>query len=407
MTLHLPTLLLVCIAALALAAGTMTLFGGIQRVYRGFWWWVAAQWLLVAGLALQALREPYPALLPVAALLMLQWPILVLMGMRRFYPRRTFALPPSADGLLLAIAYMLWLAAWAASGSLAARLAAFSVGAMGLHLYSAWLLGGLAEIRGSAALKTLVGLNVLVALVHAVRIVIAVAGPADLGDLGDSASALVLSGLAVMIAALLMPCVALLFGHERTESDLRATHRKLRYLADIDMLTRVPNRRHFHELARRALAGTEPGAATLVMFDIDHFKRINDLLGHATGDEALRQVALAVRESLRENDVAGRLGGDEFALLLPQTVVDDAMGVASRVASMLEHRQVAPRTARLSLSFGMVQMHADESLADALRRADQALYEAKRQGRSRAVVASGFEARPIFGESRAMGLGHS
>ncbi len=404
MTLHLPTLLIVCIAALALAAGAMTVFGSTQRVYRGFWWWVAAQWLLVPGLAMQALREPYPALLPVAHLLMLQWPILVLMGTRRFYARRSFALPPTADGLLLAIAYVLWLAAWAASGGLAVRVAAFSVGAVGLHLYSAWLLGGLTEMRSSAALKTLVGVNVLVALVHAVRIVIAIAGPADLGD---SFSALMLSGLVVMIAALLMPCIALLFGHERTESDLRATHRKLRYLADIDMLTRVPNRRHFHELARRALAGTEPGAATLVMFDIDHFKRINDLLGHATGDEALRQVALAVRESLRENDVAGRLGGDEFAMLLPETAVDDAMAVASRVAVMLEHRQVAPRTARLSLSFGMVQMHADETLADALRRADQALYEAKRQGRSRAVVASGFEARPIFGESRAMGLGHS
>ena len=72
--------------------------------------------------------------------------------------------------------------------------------------------------------------------------------------------------------------------------------------------------------------------------------------------------------------------------------------------SHLEHRQVAPRIARLSLSFGVVQMMADENIGDALRRADQALYEAKRQGRSRAVAATGDEERPVFGESRPLGL---
>ena len=137
-------------------------------------------------------------------------------------------------------------------------------------------------------------------------------------------------------------------------------HRKLRYLADIDVLTRVPNRRHFHELAARVLdAGAAP-PCTLMMFDVDHFKRINDLLGHAAGDEALRQVARCVRDSLRTPDVAGRLGGDEFAVLLPGTGIDDAMTVAARIVARLADRQVAPTHAPLSLSFGVVQMHDGE-----------------------------------------------
>ncbi len=105
--------------------------------------------------------------------------------------------------------------------------------------------------------------------------------------------------------------------------------------------------------------------------------------------------------------MAGRLGGDEFAVLLPDTSVNDAMAVAARIVARLADRQDRGRhvpNAPLSLSFGVVQMHDEESLDEALRRADQALYEAKRQGRSRAVVAFGLEAQPVFGESRPLGL---
>jgi len=201
-----------------------------------------------------------------------------------------------------------------------------------------------------------------------------------------------------------MVYLSLLLNYERTERNLRAMHRKLRYLADMDALTRVPNRRHFHELAAQALAASQAGSSTVMMFDIDHFKHINDLLGHANGDEALRQVAHCLRDVLREQDVAGRLGGDEFAVLLPQTSVNDAMAAASRIVARLIDRQIAPQSAPLSLSFGVVQMKAEESLTEALHRADQALYEAKRQGRSRAVVASGAQDQPVFGESRQLGL---
>ena len=401
MNLHLPTLMIVCVAALAASAGVMTLYGGTQRTYRGYWWWVSAQWLLALGCVLHLFRDSAPNLLPLANLLLLQWPVVVLVGTRHFCLRHASRVPQSLDWLMLALAYVVWLATWAGQASLGARVVAFAGGAAVLHLYGAAMLTRMAEFRSSSALKMLVALELVAATVQAMRLALTASGASD----GMAGTPLMLaSGLVIVVSSLVMVYLALMLTNERTEGNLRALHRKLRFLADIDVLTRVPNRRHFHELASRTLAAGPATGCALMMFDIDHFKRINDLLGHATGDEALRQVARCVRDSLRTQDVAGRLGGDEFAVLLPGTGVQDAMAVAARIVGRLADRQVAPNLAPLSLSFGVVQMHAGEAVDDALRRADQALYEAKRQGRSRAVVASGLETGPVFGESRALGL---
>jgi len=279
--------------------------------------------------------------------------------------------------------------------------ATYALGALALHVYAAWMLTRWAAFSSSPAFKALVlfvlfAAGVLVfGLAHALSDAMPAVGRDEL---------IVASGQAIVLAALVMVYLAMLLTHERTEANLRAAQHKLRFLADMDALTEVPNRRHFHELATSALACNTGAGATVMMFDIDHFKQVNDLLGHATGDDALRQVAQCIRESLRAQDVAGRMGGDEFAVLLPQTDVDDAMAVAERIASRLDDRQVAPRVARISLSFGVVQMRSNENVVDALRRADHALYEAKRQGRSRAVVAVGAEDHLLFGESRSLGL---
>jgi diguanylate cyclase (GGDEF)-like protein len=296
---------------------------------------------------------------------------------------------------------LLWLASWAAPGDATSRGATYTLGALALHVYAAWMIARLAKFNDSAALKALVAIQLLAAGVQAYGLAHAGWGATP----GAGLDAWILAGsLGTALAALAMVLVALLLTFERTEVNLRAAQQKLRFLADMDVLTEVPNRRHFHELATRALASSVGSSSTVMMFDIDHFKQVNDLLGHATGDEALRQVAHCIRETLRGQDVAGRMGGDEFAVLLPQTDVDDAMAVAERIASRLEDRQVAPRIARISLSFGVVQMRSNENVVEALRRADHALYEAKRQGRSRAVVAVGAEDHLLFGESRSLGL---
>ena len=172
----------------------------------------------------------------------------------------------------------------------------------------------------------------------------------------------------------------------------------------MDVLTRLPNRRHFHELASVALAATEADAASVMAFDIDHFKRINEMFGHDAGDEALRQVSQCMRDTLREPDVAGRVGSNQFVILLPNTLPKGAMAAASRIVAQLAKQQAAPRMATLSLSFGIVQLYEDETIDAAQHRAEQALFEAKRQGRSRIVVATGSSDHPLFTNSRTLGL---
>ena len=155
-------------------------------------------------------------------------------------------------------------------------------------------------------------------------------------------------------------------------------------------------------LAARLLhAGHAP---VLLLFDVDHFKTLNDRLGHAAGDRALQLVGAGLRETLRAGDIAGRLGGDEFALLLADVTLRQAVGVADRLLQRIQSHAPAQRLPRLGLSFGLVQTRAGETVDEALRRADQALYEAKRQGRSCLVTAQGEEHRPVFSESQRLGL---
>jgi diguanylate cyclase (GGDEF)-like protein len=401
MPLHLPTLLYTCIAALVLSAGLMSLFGSRLKTHRGFWHWTTAQWLLALGLLLQTQHRSHPWLLPVSTFLLLQAPITVLVGLRRFYSRHGIDVPVLADGLVLGLACMAWLAVWVGFARESHWIVAFMIGMMVLHFYAAALIGRLREFKGSVALQSLAILEVMVASLLGLRMAWSVTSNG--GSLG-SENVLLATSLLSVIPGLLMVYLGPLMSWERTEHALRAKHRKLRFLADMDVLTRVPNRRRFHELAAASVAAGRPGAAVVMMLDIDHFKHINDLHGHASGDEALRQVAHCVRKTLREQDVAGRLGGDEFSLVLPDTEANDAINLAARITALLSERQAESSQTRVSLSFGIVQMNPNETMDEALRRADQALYEAKRQGRSRAVVATGAEAQPVFSESRPLGL---
>ncbi|MBE2243157.1 MAG: GGDEF domain-containing protein [Burkholderiaceae bacterium] len=402
MTLHLPTLVIATLATMVMSSALMTLFGATQRIYRGFWWWTAAQWLGTAGIALQFQRDTHPGMLALSNLLVMQWPIVTLIGLRRFYPRQPLPIPPAADVVLLGLAFVPWVAVWAAGGDVAARVVAFGAGACVLYLYSAAITLRLRTSHRSSALEALIAIQFAAAAVNALRAVQAALDGAVALASNDSA---LLAALASGMLAMAMVYLSLLLTHERTTLKLALSQRRLRTLAYTDMLTDVPNRHRFYELATRSLALGEPGTAAVVTFDIDHFKQINDTQGHSGGDEALRDVARCMRDALRANDVAGRIGGDEFAMLLPRTNLDEALAVVDRLSLQLDDCRLAGSHPRLSLSFGIVMSRDGEIIGDALRRADQALYEAKRQGRSCAVIAEGSANSPVFGESRAMGLG--
>ena len=167
---------------------------------------------------------------------------------------------------------------------------------------------------------------------------------------------------------------------------LRSSQARLDLLATHDQLTGVLNARAFAERLTQELERNSryPRPLSLLYLDLDNFKIINDSHGHQTGDAVLRLVADAMRTSVRQSDVVGRLGGDEFAVLMPETDAPLADAAAKRLAASL--RDVFKGTPSVTASIGVVSCAAtDASTDDLLRRADQAMYDAKRLGKDRVV----------------------
>jgi diguanylate cyclase (GGDEF)-like protein len=165
---------------------------------------------------------------------------------------------------------------------------------------------------------------------------------------------------------------------------------KLKDLAHRDELTGLGNRRAFQAQLEYALtwAARHGGPVATVIADLDGLKQINDRCGHAAGDAALRLVAQIFRGSLRHIDHAARLGGDEFGVVMPKTSAGDAARVAERIRRRIEELTL-PGRLELSSSFGIAcrQGEGDTAPDHLIARADAALYQAKRSGKNRVVVA--------------------
>jgi len=177
----------------------------------------------------------------------------------------------------------------------------------------------------------------------------------------------------------------------RDITEQRALEDQLRRLATLDDLTGVYNRRHFMELAEQELERLHRYRVTLslLLLDIDHFKRINDTHGHGVGDEVLRQMGAILRGLLRVNDIAGRIGGEEFAVVMPSTGIDGATCFARRLRRALAERVIDTDAGalRITASIGVAGCQVDDrSIDTALQRADQAMYRAKNGGRNRVEV---------------------
>lgn len=386
--LHAPTLFVTVIVVMVTAAGIMTYVGLTQRTYRGYWWWVLAQWLNLLGAACLIYREEHPMALALSALLGLQWPINMLTGMRRFYVRSELPVPPWGDTAVLAGSFLCWLLIWSHDTTDAgARVAAYTMASMACYGYSAWMVLSIREWRRSAHLKAfLIFLSVGV-FAQIPRLLegishwgVPVPNPVAFGQ----QPVLV---LALTVGVIFAVYMSLLLTYERTEADLRESQRQLRMMVDFDMLTQLPNRRHFLEMAQQTVRLSPPGACALMLFDLDRFKELNETHGHAYGDAALGLVSSVARNMLRGRDLVGRVGGDQFVALLPDTAVQDALRVAGRMAHQITTKQTDPGKSRFTLSAGIVQVRDQENLERALQRAVEALGEAKRQGRGRAVTA--------------------
>jgi len=170
---------------------------------------------------------------------------------------------------------------------------------------------------------------------------------------------------------------------------------RLERLVSTDELTKVDNRRRFFEHAERELelARRRGAGIAFAMLDLDHFKRVNDEHGHAAGDAALVAVCEACKSALRSTDILCRYGGEEFMVILPEATPADALEIVERVRLKIAETVVAgPRAAfGVTASFGVSGNAGPpyEDLEVYLRRADEALYRAKAEGRDRTALYTG------------------
>jgi len=159
--------------------------------------------------------------------------------------------------------------------------------------------------------------------------------------------------------------------------------------AATDALTGLPNSRAARDALRRmvAHAGRSVSPLSVILFDLDHFKQINDQHGHAVGDDVLAAVGELVGTVVRESDLAGRYGGEEFILLLPDTGTEGAVVLAEKLRGAVTGLTVPGASLRVSASFGVATHPLDAVDGESLvRAADTALYEAKAAGRNRVVA---------------------
>jgi diguanylate cyclase (GGDEF)-like protein len=183
----------------------------------------------------------------------------------------------------------------------------------------------------------------------------------------------------------------------RAKEALEAANRELeqalareQLAARTDHLTGVCNRRHFFDLAAHAfdVSRRYRHPLSVMLFDVDHFKQVNDSWGHQIGDEILESVARIAGHHLRDADVIGRYGGEEFIVLLPESSARQAMIVAERIREGIAAHGIdtGKGTVKVTISAGIADALSEDTLDWLIRRADQALYEAKEAGRNRAMM---------------------
>ena len=184
-------------------------------------------------------------------------------------------------------------------------------------------------------------------------------------------------------------------GRKRMEAELEKANRELERLATIDGLTQVANWRRFNEYLQQAwnLLQREQNPLSLIMIDIDHFKLYNDVYGHLVGDDCLRTVAQAISTTVkRPADLVARYGGEEFAVLLPNTNAEGAVYLAEAIRNEVLRQKIvharSPVNPHVTLSLGVSSKVPDSQglPATLVETADQALYEAKKNGRNRVIL---------------------
>jgi diguanylate cyclase (GGDEF)-like protein len=347
---------------------------------RGIREWFAANAMAVVSLPLFAARGAVPDLLSVelANTLLLGTTVMMLAGFRR---QLLLPVPWRRLGACVALGLLAIVVLHHGVDSVVGRIVAMSFLHAALCLEMGWLLSS--HLR-RARRRYPVLFTVCAAYANAaVQLVRALVYGARLGGASMPWDDAALSMVFFSAGALALPALTL-GAVMMANADLVD---RARHAADHDHLTGARSRRAFFDLAAREQARTQRRGSplSLLLFDVDHFKRINDTWGHATGDRVLVDIVQRTGAVVRSIDTVARLGGEEFAVLLPDTGPDTALLVAERLRSALARTPEAAAgriEAGYTVSIGVATLDAGESIEALLSRADAALYAAKAGGRN-------------------------
>ena len=161
----------------------------------------------------------------------------------------------------------------------------------------------------------------------------------------------------------------------------------LEYLVNYDGLTKVYNRRYFNEYLNREIVKSKRynKSLSLIMFDIDHFKRVNDTYGHDVGDSVLQELSNLIQTHIRKCDVLSRIGGEEFTIIAPETSLDNVLVLSEKLRRIVMEHDFK-RVGKLTISLGATQFVQADTIDLMYKRADTALYKAKNKGRNRSEI---------------------
>jgi len=228
-----------------------------------------------------------------------------------------------------------------------------------------------------------------VLLISLLSMMFTVAVTAVAASLIDGVDLTVAVGLAVVVSGIVAPVISWIFTGQFVR--LEAMEKRMRDLATYDSLTGLLTRQAFYYDAQRYMdiVAYRHDYFMFMMLDLDHFKEINDTYGHHVGDQALHSFGRFLDNFLRDSDIVGRLGGEEFGVVLVHTLPHDAMELADKLRTLLADLPVVEGDSlRLTVSIGMA-FHTNETppeLDRLIHQADQALYQAKANGRNCAVL---------------------
>jgi diguanylate cyclase (GGDEF)-like protein len=185
--------------------------------------------------------------------------------------------------------------------------------------------------------------------------------------------------------ATLMPTIVFIYYFSK---EMRSQHAELNSLVSVDYLTQAGNRRAFNKAAESCISqeNRKKLKSALIVFDMDHFKQLNDRHGHGIGDAVLKDVTRIVSHCIRKSDQVFRLGGEEFAIVVPNSNQNDALAIAEKIRASI-HQLRDEDLPRFTVSFGLTELTENDTVASWMERADQALYSSKENGRNQISAA--------------------